>query len=249
MARAYLIRGLLVGLLAAVFAFGFATVFGEPQIGKAEQFEIALAHQRGVAVHAPMVSRGTQSTAGLATGLAVTGTAIGGLFALVFAGLHRRVIRAPARATAGAVAGAGFLAVFLVPFLKYPANPPSVGSPDTIGHRTELYFVLLAFSVVSLVISVVVQRRLAPRFSGWDATLLASAVFVALVAVAYVALPGTNEVPTGFPATVLWRFRVASVGIQVVLWGTLGLAFGALTERQEAAAVGASAMAEVGAER
>jgi len=233
--RTYLTRGLLVGLLAALFAFGFAKTFGEPQIGKAEHFEASLAQQRGETIEPAIVSRTAQSTLGLATGLAVSGAAIGGVFALVFAGVYRRVSRARARVMAAVLAGAGFLAVFLVPFLKYPANPPSVGNADTIGHRTELYFLLMAFSVVSLVISVVAQRRLTPRFGGWNATLLAFGLFVALAALAYVLLPGVNEVPVGFPATVLWNFRVASIGIQVVLWGTLGLAFGALTERQEAA--------------
>jgi predicted cobalt transporter CbtA len=246
MVRTYLTRGLLVGLLAALFAFGFAKVFGEPQIGKAERFEYSLAQQRGEPIEPAIVSRGTQSTIGLATGLAVSGAAIGGLFALVFAGVHRRVTRARARAVAAVLAGGGFIAVFLAPFFKYPANPPSVGNADTIGHRTELYFLLMAFSVVSLVIAAVVQRRLTPRFGGWNATLLASAVFIGLVALAYLLLPGVNEVPLGFPATVLWNFRLASVGTQVVLWGTLGLAFGALTERQEEAATRLEMMTPAG---
>jgi predicted cobalt transporter CbtA len=44
-------------------------------------------------------------------------------------------------------------------------------------------------------------------------------------------LPGIDEVPDGFPAVVLWRFRVASFGMQLLMWATIGLAFGALTER------------------
>jgi predicted cobalt transporter CbtA len=51
------------------------------------------------------------------------------------------------------------------------------------------------------------------------------------VALAYVALPGVDEVAGGFPATLLWRFRLASLGTQAVLWTTMGLLFGALTER------------------
>jgi hypothetical protein len=45
-------------------------------------------------------------------------------------------------------------------------------------------------------------------------------------------LPPVNEVPADFSATVLWRFRLASVGTQLVLWTTIGLLFGALTERR-----------------
>ena len=38
-------------------------------------------------------------------------------------------------------------------------------------------------------------------------------------------------VPAEFPASVLWRFRLASLGTQLVLWLGMGLIFGALTER------------------
>jgi predicted cobalt transporter CbtA len=31
---------------------------------------------------------------------------------------------------------------------------------------------------------------------------------------------------------VLWQFRVASLGIQLILWAVVGLAFGAVAERQ-----------------
>ena len=34
--------------------------------------------------------------------------------------------------------------------------------------------------------------------------------------------------PDGFPATLLWDFRIASLGTQVVLWTALGLAYAAL---------------------
>jgi hypothetical protein len=51
-------------------------------------------------------------------------------------------------------------------------------------------------------------------------------------------LPAINEVPDQFSAAVLWRFRVASLGIHAVLWTTIGLLFGALTERAMAAQFG-----------
>ncbi|MDQ3899222.1 MAG: CbtA family protein, partial [Actinomycetota bacterium] len=40
-----------------------------------------------------------------------------------------------------------------------------------------------------------------------------------------------NETPVNFPAAVLWQFRLASLGTQAVLWATLGLVFGWLTDR------------------
>jgi hypothetical protein len=50
--------------------------------------------------------------------------------------------------------------------------------------------------------------------------------------VAMLILPPVNEVPADFPAAALWNFRLASLGIEVVLWTGLGLIFGVLAERQ-----------------
>jgi len=45
-------------------------------------------------------------------------------------------------------------------------------------------------------------------------------------------LPPINEVPENFSAMVLWRFRTTSLGMHVILWTTLGLAFGVLAEKR-----------------
>lgn len=44
-------------------------------------------------------------------------------------------------------------------------------------------------------------------------------------------IPTVNETPADFPATVLYDFRLAALGNQVVLWATIGLLFGWLTAR------------------
>jgi hypothetical protein len=61
--------------------------------------------------------------------------------------------------------------------------------------------------------------------------LAGAALYIIIVLVANLALPDVQEVPEGFPAVVLWRFRIANLGIQAVLWATIGLLFGYLTER------------------
>ncbi|PNE10372.1 MAG: hypothetical protein CR217_14600 [Beijerinckiaceae bacterium] len=106
-----------------------------------------------------------------------------------------------------------------------------VGNPETIGLRTELFFVLLAISVAALVLTVALARRLSARHGVWDATLIAGAAFVVVIAIVQYVLPEIDEVPEQFSAVVLWRFRVAALGIQVVLWTTIGLIFGVLAER------------------
>jgi predicted cobalt transporter CbtA len=230
MVRTLLVRGMIAGLCAGVIAGGFAEIVGEPQVDRAITFEAAHADAAEPHHHEP-VSRGVQKTLGLFTALAVYGASFGGLFALAFAAVFRRVGRAGAMVTAVWLAAAVFVAVILVPFLKYPANPPAVGDPDTIGSRTELYFSMVAISVLSAVAALRLARQAAARWGQSVAPLVGVAAFLALVIAAGLALPGVDEVPRDFPATTLWHFRVASLGTQVVLWSSLGLLFGAAAQR------------------
>jgi hypothetical protein len=231
MARSLLVRGMLVGLAAGLLAFAFAFVFGEPQVQKAIDFEDYLARIHHEPPDPVIVSRGVQRTLGLLTGTTVLGVAFGGMFSLAFAGIYGRVGRLPARATSALLALAAYVTITLVPASKYPPNPPGVGNPATIDRRTLLYFAMIAISIVAATAAVRVRRDLLPRLGGWNATLAAVGAFVALIAMAELILPGVDEVPAGFPAEVLWHFRLASLGTEAVLWATIGLGFGAAAER------------------
>lgn len=233
MTRTYLVRGMLVGLLASIVALGFAKTVGDPQVDKAVAFEEEQAHQQGDTAEDPVVARAVQDTIGLGVGLLVAGTALGGIFALAFAFLYRRLTALSARATAGSLALGAFVTIELVPFLKYPANPPAASAPDTIGRRTALYFLLIAMAALTGALAAIVLRWLRPHLGSWNAGIVATVCFCALVAMLYIALPGINEVPVGFPTRVLWGFRLASIGTQALLWACIGLLYGALTERAE----------------
>ncbi len=231
MMRMLLVRGMLSGLVAGLFALVFAYLFGEPSIGTAIDFESASQSFRGESPEPALVSRTTQSTIGLATAVGVYAVAFGGLFALAFAITYGRVGRMSARATAAVLAMVGYLVVYVVPFLKYPASPPSVGNAETISERTGTYFTMVLLSLALAVAATYLGHRLSSRLSSWNATLVASAAFIMAVASAQFLLPSINEVPETFPATVLWNFRIASLGTQLVMWATIGLLFGALVAR------------------
>lgn len=226
--RNLLVRGMLAGLAAGVLALVVAYLLGEPNVDKAIGFEEAHSHEHEMEV----VSRSLQSTAGLATGVLVYGVAFGGIAALAYCFALGRVGRFSPRATALLLSGCALLAVYVVPFLKYPANPPSVGNPDTIGKRTTLYFLMMLLSVLLAVAATILGKRLAPRLGTWWATVTAVAGFVVVIGLAYEFLPVVNEVPKDFPAALLWRFRLSALAIQAVLWGGFGLLFGELAERQ-----------------
>src|SRR5947209_14036362 len=245
MVAALLTRGLIVGLCAGLLAGGFGEIAAEPQINRAIAFENHRIQQQLARVdpHAHVakgpVSRSVQRGIGLFTATGLYGVGFGGIFALAFAVLYGRVGRArPARA-ALEIAATGFLVVILVPFLKYPANPPSVGNPDTITHRTELYLAMIAISVLAAVAGLRIARTAATRWGASLGPLAGVATYLVLVVGAALVLPGVDEVPPNFPAVVLWRFRIASLGTQLVLWTTIGLGFGVLAERVMAGAAAA----------
>jgi hypothetical protein len=226
-----LLRGMLVGLVGGFLAFGFAHTFGEPNVDKAIAFEEQMDAAKGMAPEEELVSRPMQSSFGLLTGTLVYGAAIGGLLALAFAYAYGRVGAIGARETAALVALAGIIAVIIVPFIKYPANPPSIGDPETIGKRTGLYFIMMAISLVAMFNAVVVARKLAHRLGLWNGAIIAGIAYVVVIAIVQLVLPPVNEVPQAFSAVVLWQFRESSIGIHLVLWTFWALAFGYLTER------------------
>ncbi|WCE00517.1 CbtA family protein [Streptomyces sp. HUAS 31] len=246
--RNLLVRGMLAGLGAGVLALIVAYVLGEPSVDKAIGFEEA--HAAGHEHEVELVSRSLQSTAGLATGVLIYGVSFGGIAALAYCFALGRVGRFSPRATALLLSGCALLAVYVVPFLKYPANPPAVGDPDTIGRRTTLYFLMMVLSVLIAVAATILGRRLAPRLGNWYATVVAVAAFALVIGLAFAFLPVVNEVPADFPATVLWRFRLSALAMQVTLWAGFGLLFGELAERllnpRPAAAAPASAAAATG---
>jgi predicted cobalt transporter CbtA len=240
-----LARGMLAGIVAGLLTFGFAKIAGEPPVDQAISFEEKLAeahggdhdHGHGDAhepEHEPeLVSRETQSGLGLFTGVAVYSAAIGGLFALVFAYAYGRVGKLGARALSAWLALGAFIAIVIVPNIKYPANPPSIGAAETIGYRTGLFFLMIAISIAALVFSLKIRRHAVARLGAWNGSIVAAGIFIAIIAAVQIALPAINEVPAAFPAALLWQFRVAAIGMQVILWTVIGLLFGALVERLE----------------
>ncbi|MFD4254300.1 CbtA family protein [Amycolatopsis thermoflava] len=258
MNKTLVLRGMAAGGIAGLLAFVFARIFAEPRIEAAIDYETGREAAQsvvdsGMHVHDPvhaaheagaeLFTRTVQAGVGSAAALIVFGIALGTVFAAVFALAFGRVGGLRARSLALVLAGAGLLVVYLVPFLKYPANPPAVGAPDTIGTRTSFYLVAVLAAAAVLGGAVWLGRALRSRLGTWNASLAATVAFVLGTGVVLAVLPGFDETPgallapdgamvyPGFPADVLAEFRLYSVLTQVVLWVAIGLVFGALAER------------------
>lgn len=244
-ARAFLIRGLIAGLLAGFAAFGVAYVVGEPHVDSAIAIEESsapadhhsdadgdvAAHSHDDAVAA--VSRQDQSTWGLATGTVTIGVTIGGVIALLAAGVMGRIgTLSPATSTA-LVGAIGYVSVALIPFLKYPATPPAVGDGETIGQRTILYFTFVLISVAAAAACTVLTTKLLASRGTQTAVLIGTGTYVSVVTLAGTVMPTVNEIGD-FPGGVLWDFRLASLATLTVLWAAATIALTALIRRLHA---------------
>ncbi|HXW71587.1 MAG TPA: CbtA family protein [Methylocella sp.] len=223
-----LARGMLAGAVAGLLCFVFLKIAGEPQIERAIAFEAQLIE---AAREPELVSRQVQAGIGLFTGVILYSTALGGLFALVFALAYRRIGELRIKETSALLAGLGAIALTITPNLKYPANPPSVGDPETIGARTALYFAMVFISIGAMVGAIMLRKRLLFKRDAYYASLVAAAAYLIAIATFGFLLPSFNEVPDGFPAAVLWQFRLASFESQLIMWAIIGITFGALAEQ------------------
>jgi hypothetical protein len=262
-----ILRGFGAGAVAGLLAFIFARIFAEAVIQASINYEsgrdavqATLNKAAGLPPPPPgadIFSRTIQGNVGVGVGLVFFGAALGGLFAVTYI-LVGRHVRVTPRVLAVLLAGAGFLAMFMVPFVKYPANPPAIGNPDTIRPRGLLYLAMVVISVGALLVAVMAARRLRARLGSWNAAVAAGIGFAVLVGIAIAFLPPyghlhanvieygrhLSETPPplrngqgrivypGFPADVLFRFRLYSILNQLILWGSIGFLFGLLAEKQ-----------------
>lgn len=232
-------RGFGVGILAGLAAGAFSLVFGEPRVQDAIDIEEASQAQVSltpVVAHISdwVVSRPEQR-GGLFLATALYGLAIGGLFAMVFAALRGRGAVRTDWQLSTRLAAALFIAVVLVPLIKYPANPPAVGDPDTIGERTAYYLILLAGSLLALLAAARAVWSVRDGAAPWVRPLLGVGTFIAVAGGLTLALPSVQEIPTDFPAALIWEFRLSSLGTQAVLWAVLGVGFGIASHRAASA--------------
>jgi hypothetical protein len=94
---------------------------------------------------------------------------------------------------------------------------------------------MILVSIIALIAAINLGRGLLPRLGRWNASLAGASAYVVVVAAAMYVLPPVNEVPADFSAAVLWNFRLAAIGMQIVLWTTLGVVFGLVAERSVSA--------------
>lgn len=219
--RTVLLRGALAGASAGLLTSLFHLLLTEPVLDRAIALEGA--------GDGP-VSRETQKYLGGPAGLVLFGIAVGLLFALTYRVLPST---APAWRKAVGLALGSWLVIALIPQLRYPANPPGVGDPDSITTRTSSYLLAYALGLVVVCGGYAALRALHRR--GWSEParqVLVVAAALVVVGVAYALLPDSGDAVEA-PATIVWDFRIRTLAGLTLFFAALGAAFGGLTLRSE----------------
>ncbi|MBI5698302.1 MAG: CbtA family protein, partial [Thaumarchaeota archaeon] len=113
--------------------------------------------------------------------------------------------------------------LYAIPFAKYPANPPTVGDPETIDLRQTLYVAFIAISGLGALGFYQVYKRVNKKA-------IAFAGYAGLMIAAFLAMP-QNPDPVNINADLLVGFRAASIVGVASFWGTVALVLGALWQK------------------
>lgn len=157
----------------------------------------------------------------------ILGTSIAALFGIVFAYSRSSLLGSNNKKKALILAGIMWFVLFLIPALKYPANPPAVGDPETIYYRQSLYIAYLAISGLSALGLAFLYRKIG---KAQVKKVIVPAVYAAVMIGAYLVMP-PNPDAINAPMDLVTGFRIASGFTMSVFWGLLGIILGAFWDK------------------
>ena len=155
----------------------------------------------------------------------ILGMSIGALFGIVFAYSRNSLPKGHTVKKTFVLAAIMWLVIFLIPFLKYPANPPTVGDADTVVLRQTLYLLFIAISGFSAVGFFVLYKKLQNKKKGF--AFIGYAVFI--TAVFFIMPPSPDEVTA--PMDLVNGFRTMSIVAVSTFWVAEAIILGALWQK------------------
>jgi predicted cobalt transporter CbtA len=155
------------------------------------------------------------------------GISWGALFGVVFSLSRNSIPGSNNKKKALILAGIMLLVIYIVPALKYPANPPAVGDPETIYYRESLYITLLAVSGFSAFGLAFLYRKLGDKKGK---QVVVPIIYIGIIAAAFMLLPPDPDEITA-PMDLVMGFRIASGLTMSAFWGLLGFILGPLWDK------------------
>lgn len=156
---------------------------------------------------------------------AILGTSVGALFGIVFA-YSRKVLPGEHHVKKALVlAGIMWFTIYIIPFLKYPANPPTVGDTETVVLRAVLYLSFITISGFGAVGFYQLYKKLQK-----GKRILAFIGYAAFISAVFIAMPANPDEITA-PIELVNGFRIMSVLAVSIFWISLGIILGLFWEK------------------
>ena len=219
----FIFVSLLSGVIAGVILAGVNYFVAEPFIDQAIEIEVDNSIASGEAVDFDELSsyRMWQKEGTFAAG-AFLGLTYGAILGIVYVISRKYLPSSDDRKKALVLAAIMCLSLYVVPFIKYPANPPAVGDPETIGLRDSLYTgYQLASGLIALGISIFMYKLQRISYIKY----IIPVFYLGLVASIYAIFPANPDEITA-PMDLVNAFRAATFGTMVMFYLVLGAIFG-----------------------
>ena len=157
----------------------------------------------------------------------ILGLAMGSLFGIVYA-LSRNSLPGKTDVTKSVIlAGIMWLIIYIIPFLKYPANPPTVGDGETVMLRAILYVSFIALSGIGVVIFYKLSQKLQNNKKYFG--LFGYVIFITIL---FFVMPENPDEITA-PMNLVNEFRLMSVLGVSSFWLSVGLILGLFWKKFE----------------
>ena len=215
--------GVIAGIILAFLNLGIV----EPTIDKAIALEVQKQVSSGENVNmSELIDYRYWQKAGAFAGGAIYGAGLASLFGVVFVFARSKLPGKNNKQKAILLAGIMWLVLFLMVALKYPANPPAVGDPETIYYRETLYVgYILISGLAALGMAVIwIRTRMNSKKT------IIPLIYAAIMVTAYVVMPSDLD-KIEISLDLIQTFRILTAITIGVFWGTLGIIFGSLWDK------------------
>jgi len=153
---------------------------------------------------------------------AILGTSVGALFGIVYAYSRHVLPGNHEMKKTFALAGIMWFTMFIIPFLKYPANPPTVGDAETVVLRSVLFLTFIAISGFGAVAFHQLFKRLQN-----NKKIMAFVGYTIFISILFVLMPPNPDEITA-PMDLVNGFRAMSVLAVSTFWIAAAFILGAL---------------------
>jgi predicted cobalt transporter CbtA len=215
--------GVIAGIILAFLNLGIV----EPTIDRAIALEVQKQVSSGENVNmSELIDYRYWQKGGAFAGGAIYGAGLASLFGVIFVFARNKLPGKNNKQKAIFLAGIMWFVLFFMVALKYPANPPAVGDPETIYYRETLYVGYIMISGLAALGMAVIWIR--TRIN--SKKIIIQLMYAAIMVTAYVVMP-PNPDKIEISMDLIQTFRILTSITIGIFWGILGITFGSLWDK------------------